>query len=331
MRARWAKTTPIPAQQTRRIFLHDVLHAQQRGIVAQAQHRTQRAVHVDDRARPHVRRRSRPAHRRGKVDGRRHLRRPPRPPKLAQTPQHIAARHRADARFVARMLAIDRRRRRQFFAAHLAQVARPSTNETSAPTTSGPRQTSGSSSAGDRSRPARRPLPRYDDTPAFATSGDKIAVRHQRRFIERFDQRVLIASAQQADAAIAPRSGNAPCLRPAPRDIQKNNTMPTAATSTSNTAPAWPTLGPAVIATPAAPMPQAAETQNRIWSGSSRPPLRGGEFLRDLSLARLLAGALDPDSGRGSRWGAVGKSIRHVCSPLQSFFWADGRVGGPYA
>ena len=61
-----------------------------------------------------------------------------------------------------------------------------------------------------------------------------------------------------------------------PRDIQKNSTMPAATSSTSNTAPALPTDGPAVIATPAAATPTTTAIQNRICRWSSRPPLRGG-------------------------------------------------------
>ena len=53
-------------------------------------------------------------------------------------------------------------------------------------------------------------------------------------------------------------------FRPAPRDIQKNNTKPAAASRISNTAPACPTAWPAVSATPAAPSPTATENQNRI-------------------------------------------------------------------
>ena len=108
----------------------------------------------------------------------------------------MPARHRTDRRFVARMLAIDRRRRRQLFAAHLTKLC-------------GLRQTEhrrrqhrvGAKQAAHHRR-AIAIAQRAGKLREFAIGSvgrqrREIAVRHQGCFIERINQRELIASAQE--------------------------------------------------------------------------------------------------------------------------------------
>ena len=122
LRARWAKATAIAANEAARVFLDHVFDAQQLRIIAQSKHRTQRAVHVNQLT---IRTRSEEADRRviqekltAIVRARALLARA----KFTQAPQHVPARDRANACFVARVFAIDRRRRWQFFAPRLAKL-----------------------------------------------------------------------------------------------------------------------------------------------------------------------------------------------------------------